>query len=187
MATNLTIALRNNIERHIVDLFFPEETIIKLNSSLDTLWESYLDENFGNPLKVSTCDYMANYCISFSKDKEMGRKYSLLHQSISFYGRFVNLPFCSDKDFPYVCIDIDKCPITNFRNTVIALINFQFERKIFSTALYSELLKNNSVEAFAKKFPNLKGSLSPWLEDSITDLPVECSIDLDSVGMSIAV
>lgn len=188
MATNLTLQLRNDITKQVTELFFPEGTCFKLKSYLRTLWKSYLDENFGCLSFVE--EY--RYSFSFSKDNEMQKKWHFFlasnHRFFAFSERFVNLPFCSlDEGKKHIYIDIDKCPLTNFRNMVIALINFSYERQLFSVALYSELSKSSSLEAFARKFPNLKGALSLWLEDSIVDLPVECSIDLNSVGMSIAV
>lgn len=185
MAQTMTGLLRADIIKHVTELYFPEEINETIWNTLPQIWTDYLDATVGEPPagvfvpEVTIKLVTKNPKIEIFMQENWNRS--------NFKGREAYFPFCSP-EYAYsrsgLSLDLDNCPISMLRDAVTALADLYSEKRAFKTALNSELLKAPSVEAFLKRFPEMKGALSPWIEDSIMDLPVECNINMEEIAFA---
>ena len=183
MAQTMTGQLREDITRHVTEIYFPEELNERIWETIPQIWSEYLDTTIGKPPAGVRIPEVNIYLTTrnpkierFMKDK---------WNRNTFKGRRAFFPFCSPTEHSSgtaLELDLDNCPIAQLRDTITALADIHSEKRAFKTALNSELLKTPSVEAFLKKFPEMKGAMAPWIKDSIVDLPVECTINMEKIA-----
>lgn len=180
MATNMTRTLANKILRHVMEIYFPTEVPETIWNTLTSMWNSYLDTALGKP----TIPVPDTNIFIVSKDPRVEALKRDWARAI-FEGRFASLPFCRPRDTsPSMgCeLDLDICPISELKETILVMGDLMSERAAFRVALESELMKAPSLETFAKRFPRLKPALSDWLGEGVTDLPVSVTIDMESLS-----
>ena len=180
MATAMTRTLANKVLRHVMEIYFPREVPETIWNGLSSMWDNYLDEALGKPNT-----YVPDTRIFIvSKDPKVeALKKDWGHTA--FEGRFASLPFCRPMDSSPTMgceLDLDICPISELKETIIVMGDLMSERSAFRIALESELMKAPSLETFAKRFPRLKPALSDWLGEGITDLPVSVVIDMENLS-----
>lgn len=182
MAQPMTGWLREAIVKHVTEIYFPSDIDEMIWNTLPKIWTDYLDETVGEPPAGAYLPNATIYLVSSNPkikrfcDEEWNRR--------SFDGRPAHFPFClpSDSSLSSLRLNLDSCPISQLKDTITALADMYSEKCAFMTALNSELLKSPSVEAFLKRFPEIKGAMTPWIKDAIEDLPVECVINMDEIS-----
>ena len=181
MAQTMTGLLREDIKKHVTEIYFPSDIDEMIWRTIPKIWTDYLDETVGKPPAGVHIDSTTIYLVSSNPKIEKLRKEQWNRRS--FTGRIAHFPFCSHTSSGVSLeLNLDICPISQLRDTIMALADMYSERCTFVTALNSELLKSPSVEAFLKRFPEMKGALAPWVADAIEDLPVECTINMDEIS-----
>ena len=174
-SVQLNQSIRRDIVSQILSIYYPDDIAMQTINQVATMWNEYLDDNIGKlpsnmkgTLDVSIyIEGMPNTSFSFT----------------SFTGRFASLPFLEWKYDNRFVLDLNKCPISSIRLACQSLDKFMQDKDELETALWSELLKHGRLNPVLNDFPELKGPLSRYLDETVIDLPVEVEIDMEDISI----
>lgn len=183
--------IREDIIKHVNEVFFPKEVDETVLNSLQQLFEDYIKESYGSlnpfgkgaprwlfltpmdglldPICLDVRCFADGFAVPFVKLTPelapLGRR--------SGYSNYRN-----DRLYRVV---LEACPIPGFADMAEALYSFRRDSLKLKGFLSTELRKSATTESFLKKFPEMKPVMSPWVEDEILDLPVTADIDMSSI------
>ena len=179
--------MRDDIVTHVVSLLYPTTGTVVLANQMKSFFLEYFKDNFGNgtlPDEIEH-DNSAAYYIRTENDNVF----------FLFNGPYVTMPWIEEEfstsesynphyTYKYAIrlyINLETCPISKLRYIANKFMKTNMEKIEFKTLLFSELMKAHNMEAFTKKFPEMKPLLTPFLEDEVSDLPEEILVDCDSI------
>ena len=191
---NLNQELRQDIIKHVNEVFFPgevDETVLK---SLRRLFMDYIASSYGSmhpfyrptqpsrwlfltpmdgildPICLPVPQFSAGFSVPFVK---LTPELAPLENRFNYSSREHNQRLSR--------IVLEMCPIPGFADMAEALYSFRRESIKLKCFLSTELRKSATTESFLKKFPEMKPVMSPWVKDEILDLPMAAEIDMSSI------
>ena len=191
---HLNQSLRQDIIKHVNEVFFPQEVDETVLNSLRQLFMDYITSSYGSmhpftrptmaprwlfltpmdgildPIPLPVPEFAQGFAVPFIK---------LTPELAPLENR--RSSFSMDHNEKLSRIVLDICPIPGFADTAEALFSFRRDSLKLKCFLSTELRKSATTESFLKKFPEMKPVMSPWVEDEILDLPVTADIDMGSI------
>lgn len=197
--------IREQIERHIAELYFPYEVNASIIANLTQMLEDYIlkaypgsnhESNTSKPYRYNIEHfglYMPTLASLGSSTHSIIKDCSLTPSVVPVSTLLKQMSFVEYPDeskLTYFNINSGfivnaRCPISGFKETVEALESFLVQREKFLMTFDSELLRYGSIKAFLKVHPNMKASLAPFIEDEIVDLPAEVDINMTTLASSV--
>ena len=191
---HLNQSLRQDIIKHVNEVFFPQEVDETVLNSLRQLFMDDITSSYGSmhpfvrptmaprwlfltprdgildPIPLPVPEFAQGFAVPFIK---------LTPELAPLENRRVSFSMDHNEKLSRVVLEI--CPIPGFADTAEALFSFRRDSLKLKCFLSTELRKSATTESFLKKFPEMKPVMSPWVEDEILDLPVTVDIDMGSI------
>lgn len=185
MPTYLNETLRIALITQASESYFPEETEQMARKSMQDLFTSWCEQAFGPPPCLSGKPNGFTYFLAKAEyiirtDTDFGP------EEIGFTAQWIRAPFL----VPYhegqktnrQIIKGELCPIPGLMDTARALASFRAEKKTFENFMTGELMKYSTAETFIRRFPALEGIITQITGKAVSDLPVECMIDINALA-----